>query len=376
MFNLKISLLYFALIAAAVGASLFMLDKRQGEATKIGEAQLEVLPRMFEVHKDLREQRLEDFALRLAQSELTARLETLLTFREDFRVVDRLICSEEEGVKCDMTNTVFSEQRSAVAMKHFGDTTFTKFAADLLGRVKEYHPDWKPEDETSFTEATIKQLAECFGRGSTQCDWLITYNALQEVLPRMKRETTVGAAAEGPDVVLVFDSKGVGLASASASQWSNNSKYKDRVKRLRTFVTGRKHKGVVPVSFDLMKLEEQDETQYLVAMVPIVGKNDEFQGAILVGEGINKRIAAADKRVFDADVTYILEDKLLASTLEQEAEQKFLLTSANVEKRLKMHIVKNESWLAVSIPYYSMPRAPSGDVTDGTRPVFFKIERI
>ncbi len=354
MFNVKVSLLYFLLIALCVVSIVVIVGEKKEEAVAQAERNLQRMPHIFEVHKELRESRLRDFAHRLGTSELRTRLRVLRKFRKQFIEVDRYICSSETGVKCDMTNTVFSAERARIAEEEFGATTFKAFTDKLLVEVGKYRRGWSDADQATFRTATMERLRECFGRGSTQCDWSFTYSALQEVLPKLRAEVErVGEEGRSPDLVLVFDGHGVGIANADNDGWSYRREYMDLVGRLRSFQNNER-KGVRPVYYDLRTFAETGETEYLSAMVPITADDDEtFVGAILVAEAITQKLVDSEKKIFDTEVTYIMDDKALASTVEQDS-YRFLLASAKVNNRLKRHLVSSEKWLGVSIPYYTL----------------------
>ncbi len=372
MFNVKISLLYFLLIALCVVSIVVIVGEKKEEAVAQAEWNLQRMPHIFEVHKELRESRIRDFAHRLGTSELRARLRVLREFRKQFIEVDRFICSAETGVKCDMTNTVFSAERARIADETFGESTFKAFTEKLLAAVGGYRRTWTDADKEAFRQETRDRLKECFGRGSTQCDWSFTYHALRQVLPELRKEAErVGDEGRSPDLVLVFDGHGVGIANADNDGWSYRREYMDLVARLRSFQI-KERKGVRSVYYDLRKFEDMGETEYLIAMVPITAGDDEtFVGALLVGEAITRKLVESEKKVFDTEVTYIMDDKALASSVEQDSYM-FLLASAKVNNRLKWHLVSSEKWLGVSIPYYTLgARAPKqGDKKADAVPTF------
>ena len=355
MFNVKISLLYLLLITLCFSAIMVIVGEQKEEAVKSGQAQLQALPALFGTHKELREKRLEEFARRLGTSELSARMRSLYEFRKKFIDVDKYICSDETGVKCDMQNPAFSQERSRLAASEFGETIFKEFSDQLTKLTRPYHPKWSPEDAKGFQEESVKTLGECFGRGSTQCDWRFTFDGLDTVMDEL-REAVGGDERRVPDLVLVFDGQGVGIASHRLDRWSYERKYIDLVVRLRQFVLSRDTKGVSPVYFDLLNFKEISEQEYVVAMVPVTGKNDEFYGAILVAEAVDGDMVSADKELVSAEVTYAT-DRALASSLER-GQFTPLLGGAKVKNRLKKHIVSSEDWVAISFPYYTSIQAP------------------
>lgn len=349
MFNVKVSLLYFLLITLIVVSLSVTVGQSKTEAVVQAETALKSMPGMLVVRKELRERRLRDFADRIGNSPLAAALVALHEFRRDFIEVDRFICSPETGVKCDLQHPSFSIERARIAEKRYGQTTFKRFTQRLASLNDRWRPGWSKEDRQVFVEDTAKTLQDCFGRGSAQCDWRFTHDALTAVLEAIREEQGV-ARTVGADIVLVFDSKGIGIANSNNDDWSYRREYVDLVGRLRTFISKADTRGLIPVYHDLLKFEETGQTEYLATMVPILGADNEFLGAVLVGESITGKLVGEDKSVFGKDVTYIWNDKPVASTMANE-DYKFMLASTKVDQRLKRHLVKSEDWLGISLPY-------------------------
>ena len=348
MFNVKISLLYFLLITLIVVSLSVTVGQSKTEAVVQAETALKSMPGMLMVRKELRERRLRDFADRVGNSPLAAALVALHEFRRDFIEVDRYICSPETGVKCDLQHPSFSSERARIAEKRYGQTTFKRFSDRLTALNDQWRPGWSKEERAAFSTDATKTLQDCFGRGSAQCDWRFTHDALMEVLDATQQEQG-GAKAVGADIVLVFDSTGSGIANSNNDDWSYRREYVDLVGRLRTFIAKSDTRGLIPVYHDLLKFEETGQTEYLATMVPIMGADNAFLGAVLVGESITGKLVEKDKSVFGKEVTYILNDKPVASTMANE-DYKFMLASTKVDQRLKRHLVKSEDWLGISLP--------------------------
>ncbi|MFT5430919.1 MAG: hypothetical protein ACI9OJ_001598 [Myxococcota bacterium] len=353
MFNVKVSLLYFLLIVLSVVGITVTVGEGKNEAIRQAENTLRSMPGVFEIHKNLREKRLRDVANRIGGSELRAQLRTLRDFRGEFIQVDQYICSPDTGVLCDLSHPSFSAERARIAEEQYGTTTFNSFASKLFERVKLHHPEWDDAAKSNFVSDTKKRLKDCFGRGSTQCDWQFAYDSLQSVLGDLKREEGhVGPGVGLPDLVLVFDSQGIGLANGQNDAWSYRREYVDLVAELRQFVSRQGAGAQRPIYYTLLSLRETGETEFLVGLVPVVDDDGTFLGAVMAGESISGRMVEAEKALFEKDVTYILDDKPLASTLDRE-EYKFTLASTKKANRLKVHLVSNPTWLGISVPYYS-----------------------
>lgn len=358
MFNVKVSLLYFLLITLIVVSLSITVGQSKSEAVVQAETALKSMPSMLVIRKELRERKLRDLADRIGNSYLSAALVALHEFRQDFIEVDRYICSPTTGVKCDLQHPSFSIERSRIAEKKYGPTIFKRFTQRLAALNERWRPGWTAEDKSTFMQDTSTSLQDCFGRGSAQCDWRFTHEALTSVLEAIRAEQG-GTKTVGADIVLVFDSAGIGIANSNNDDWSYRREYVDLVGRLRQFISKADTLGLIPVYHDLLTFEETGDTEYLATMVPILGTDNKFLGAILVGESITGKLVEEDKSVFGKDVTYILNDKPLASTMTNN-ENKFMLASTKVDQRLKRHLVKSEAWLGISLPYARLAgRSPS-----------------
>ena len=360
MFNVKISLLYFLLVALVVTTIHVIVQQEKDEANLQAEKVMERAPAVFAVRTELREKQMLDFARRLAEGELKYHVQTLHEFREDFIEVDKYICSEDTGVKCDLPIR-YDEKRAKIAEDAYGDSTFAPFSRKLAKHVKLFHPEWQGEDEQRYTAEARKRLQQCFGRASKRCDWRFTYDALLQAFGSAKEDLEgQGKAEQVPDVALVYDARGIGIASVDDDGWSDSKEHVGMVERLRQYVNSRPVHRSTPVYYDLLKLQGLGETEYLVAMVPLVSSKGRFLGAVLVGYSVTGKIVETEKRIFDKEITYILGDKPVATTM-SSGQFKFLLGSVHVTERLKKHIVTNDDWVAVSIPYFAfstrMPRA-------------------
>ncbi|HIA00459.1 MAG TPA: hypothetical protein EYN66_00845 [Myxococcales bacterium] len=354
-----------------------------GEKTTVRmvEARLSTKVRAFKVHKELREARLRGFSNRIGSSQVGAVLEVLADYSKQLVEVDRFICDEKTGIKCDMVHPQFNAERSKKVAVQFGATLFAELSEKLAIRFKDFHPEWTAKDIERVKAENRRKLIKCFGRGSAQCDWSFTYEALcgshagavdanghakelcaGGVLSDLRKEQVwPGGHGSGPDLVLVFDSKGIGIANAQNSQWSSRSEFTDLVDRLRKFVLRGSNKGVIPAYYELLEWEDGEAAVYLVAIVPLVSPKGEFLGAVLTGESISGKMVASEKRIFADDITYIVGDKPLASTM-NEVDYKHFLSSANVARRLKAHSANSDKYFALSVPYFDYPgNAPKGE---------------
>ncbi len=348
MFNVKVSLLYFLLIALSVVGMMLSVGQERQAAVSLAEASLKSIPNLYEATRELRERRMKELGTRLAASEVADALELLADFRKDFVEIDKVICSAEEGVPCDPANPAFDERRAKLADERFGETTFKAFSDAMAERHKARNGGAVPDTEVRIK----KQLRDCFGRGSTRCDWEFSYAALRSALERVLQ----GSAADVlPDVVMVFDSQGIGLAHAQNDGWSFRSELADTVLRAKSLLVPGQPS---PAYFDVLTFRETGEARYLVTVMPVVGANSRFVGAVMLGHSVTKKLVDAEQSLFGRDVTYILDDKPIESTMER-ADYQFMLASAKVDARMKTHLVASDDWLGVSVPY-----AARGETTD------------
>ena len=348
MFNVKISLLYFLLIALSVVAIVVIVEYEKEDALIQAEAGMVRAPAAFYAHTQLREQQMRRFASRLAGSELKANVQTLLDYRDDFIEVDKYICDETTGVPCGFP-IEYDKVRSEKAEAAWGQNTFKPFSEDLMKRVEAYHPGWTEVEKKTFTDDARRRLKVCFALASKRCDWRFTYDALGASFGALKEDLVKEGTPELiPDVVLVFDAMGKGIASAEDAGWSDKEDHISIVNRLKRYAASWGMRGTPPVYYDLMELRE---SKHMVAMVPMSNEKGRFIGAVLVGYSISGKMVQADKKIFDREVTYLLGESPVASTMKTD-DAKFLQASVPVADRLKKHVVRNDGYIAISMPYY------------------------
>jgi|GEM_PF-5671163 hypothetical protein len=365
MFNAKISLLYFLLVLLSVVSILMTVWSKQDAAVTQIRQSMESLPEVFRLHQELREERLRDYAIRVGNSEIKARLRVLHDVRADFLKVDRYILDAETGVPVSVPGA--EEQRKKLAQEKFGETVFKQFASDLTREVKAYKT-WSDKEEQAFQAGVTNRLSECF-HWSKRCAWAFSYLPLvNDVLPMMKRTSNAFDAGPGtPDLLLVFDSDGTGLAKANdGGAWSNNDDFKGMVQALRGRVKNAGPAGLRQSTFDVVRMEE---TLYLVAVAPILGTNGQFLGAIMAGESVTGRMVGSEETLFAHEVTYLSgtrsEETVIATTLSPPSGAQFMLASAKGTHKMKSHPVSSENWVGISFPYYSFRAVPSGDSAYG-----------
>jgi len=352
MFNVKISLLYFLLVVLSVVSILMTVWTKQDEAVdQIGQT-MESVPEMFRLHQELREERLREYANLVGGSELQARIKALHGARGDFLEVDRFILDPETGVPGSVPSA--HEQRKALAVEKFGATVFQRFANSLTKEMKRYRK-WNDSSEKSFRTNVLSRLGKCFD-WSKRCVTPFLYVPLVEkVLPSLKAEGRSFDAGPGtPELLLVFDADGVGMAKANdGGAWSNNTDFRGMVQSLRERVKAAGPAGARQSTVEAIRLQE---ALYLAVLVPVLDSDGRFIGAIMAGESVTGRTVGPEKSLFGYEVTYLsghrAEETIIATTVHPPSDTEFMVTTAKGTHKMKRHSVVSEKWVGIGFPYF------------------------
>ena len=365
MFNVKLSVLYFLLIVLTVLTVVYVVNDEEDRALQTVESQVRDATNQFRVNKALREAKLREFALQIGKSEVGARLRALGDFRDAFVQVDRHICDPDRGgVKCDLNRPQHSDQRSRLATRVFGDSVFDPFTERVLRYTAALRRKMPEDAKARLKKRLRNQLEDCFGRGSTRCDWRIAYDGLVRAAKRIKVQAGIN-----PDLVLVFDAEGIGVASEGIPTWSSRPDFQAQVRRLRDYVDRSDGASAMPVFHDVVRLQDTGETAYLSVMVPILTPERKFVGAAMAGMAIGGALVAMERQLLGYEVTYLLDGRSLHSTIDDYRAAMF---SAKVTQRLKDHAVEADGWIGWSFPYFPYPTlAPAEGEGAQERPMDF-----
>jgi len=105
---------------------------------------------------------------------------------------------------------------------------------------------WKHQTKQEFMKIVRADLASCTATYRTKCKFEFTYRPLKRITDRLRQENAYGVV---PDVVILSDARGTGLADADDATWSNKSVADIGVVRaaMRSNTTGARRRPVVPM---------------------------------------------------------------------------------------------------------------------------------
>ncbi len=262
---------------------------------------------------------------RLADGELAAILRAVAQHDAALRSTAAAVCRRDTGVVCDPDHPSFSAERARIAEERFGETVLGPFSETLARNVAA-----SVSGADAATTATPREASEvrkvvrkCFGSDIPLCGWRLAYEALcgagradathgapgaapctGGLISRLAR----GVAERTPDLVLVFDGFGKGVASAFDPDWTASDELEDVVAQVRRF------ERAAPV-IELVTLRRETSVSYLTAVIPVRSDTGTFAGAVLVGSVIDVALAQRFAAAIGRDVSLGLRERFLGSSV-------------------------------------------------------------
>lgn len=365
MFKLKISLLYLLLIVLSVVTVWFAVDASSEEAEGRLVARVRDAFPAFEKMRELQELGMHGAATAIATSEVEAYLRTLEDFRGDLVDIEREVYSRWPESKNPREEEAQRKLREDWVAGH---TDFLdRFTEQLASRVEAVRGDaaWSKHSREDFVRDKRRTLQICSAYAVNNCFFQFTYFPLKEAAERILPGTV---EAFRPTLAILVDDRGVGWARSDNATWS------DKVKFGETYpiIHMARRQGVM---HDLVLMDE-GLSYYFVTVVPI-HTGDRHLGSIMVGLPVDEKLTRELSRSIGADVTLVLDDKPIQSTLKDEDYNQFVrkaLEGLAGEDRYRMVRFGDDLYEAVSFYYYRPDRATEAALSGMGMMVDRKIE--
>jgi hypothetical protein len=392
MLNIKISMLFFLIVLLSVVATLSVIGLQRDAAVEDAEAAISSASETYRVQQQLRQTRLRQYAERIGNSEIKASLETFAEFRDEFKRIDTDILNPlKNGVPWSVRKV--SEARRQMAEGTFGDI-LNQFSRALVARLKKYggetwmskkvrqrwrsratYADWATR-AVSDAELRIEVMralvgtphvgdneTACFSGHSEICVADFSYQPLDHVVKQPKAGNAFRRLGlKRPEFVLVFDSMGRGVADSRLGKVSNFRDHEDQVIELKRKVEENTDPTVNPIYYELLNPTQRDEEDYLTVLVPVVNDKGKFVGAVMTGESVRGGMVMTAKRLLKYDVSYILGDRVIASSI--GGNPTFLVAKtgeSTIDRLHQRRIPDNEDWYGVIFPYNTYgTKVPAG----------------
>lgn len=303
MFRLLLSLIYLAL--TVIGAIVVHLAVTEAAAPVDQglESRVEVSHMGHNTLRRLRDLQLRDLAAGLAESELEAYLGVLEDNRQPMLKLEAEVYNTHPG---DVTDPKLLEARKAFVQTK--SEFLDQFATSLADRIeaakgKAY---WETRPRADFESDTKEILTVCSAYSVAQCFFRMSYYPLKDRVDQIRRDNPYGIR---PDLVVITDERGTGLANADRPKWSDDSRFAETYPLIRKV-----REGVI--TRDVIQLEGND-SYFFVAAAPIF-EGDTFRGAILTGVEIDDGLLRGESQILGLKVSYLDGKKLIRSTLSEQ----------------------------------------------------------
>lgn len=291
MFRLKLTLvLAFALTVGAFTASQLI-----GSGVAEVESRLrEDVSKTYLAYgrvKKLRDLQMKDAAAAIASSEIGAYLGVLADYRKRMLEVEAEVYQAIPGPPND---EALQEERTAYVKERRGEflTAFAEDLANRLERARAVPNPWAEKTRADTITELEESLAVCNSFGVNNCVYRFSYVPLAALIKDMRAEARFGIQ---PDLVIMVDHRGVGVADADRASWS------DQIRFGADFpVTQEVKKGVI--LRDIIKLHDSD--YYFVTAAPVFEQKT-YRGSVLVGVAIDAELMREQGEVLGRQVGFL-----------------------------------------------------------------------
>ena len=181
--------------------------------------------------------------------------------------------------------------------------------ADAVLRLERFLGDaaWRGRTRAELTTQIRRDLLHCAALGASACLAHFAHRALHDRVEALRAKLAQGSATYAPDIALVVDASGNGLADADNPAWPDAKAFASYVPALSEALAS----GAIVR--DVARLPGR-ESWYLVAAAPIL-EGRETRGAVLVATRLGADRARTDADYIGLDVAWIVAGDVVASTM-------------------------------------------------------------
>ncbi|MEZ4269174.1 MAG: hypothetical protein R3F39_22690 [Myxococcota bacterium] len=309
MFRLLLSLLF--LVVAALGALGVHLgiEKATQPLDQDTDARVQASGPVYERSQRLRELVLSDFAQAVASSEVGAYLDVLASERARMLKIEADAYAAHPGAP--EGGAAYEARKGWIsAQTEFLDALSTRLAERIEQRMGvEY---WVAHPREAFLKQFTDTVAACNATSVSTCFFRLSFYPLETAV---KRLTAEGAGRVKPDMVVVTDDRGTGIADVDKPKWSDDTRFSERYPLIRGAREGARARDIVQ--------RDGGNSYYFVVAAPVMaGAN--FSGTVLVGVEIDDGFIRDESWALGYEVSYLDGSKLIRSTLNAEDQKEIL----------------------------------------------------
>ena len=181
--------------------------------------------------------------------------------------------------------------------------------ADTVLRLERFLGDaaWRGRTRAELTTQIRRDVLHCAAVTARACVAHFSHFALHDRVEALRAKLAQGSATYAPDIALVVDASGNGLADADSPAWPDAKAFASYVPALSEALAS----GAIVR--DVARLPGR-ESWYLIAAAPIL-EGRETRGAVLVATRLGADRARTDADYIGLDVAWIIAGDVVASTM-------------------------------------------------------------
>jgi hypothetical protein len=309
MFRLLLSLLF--LVVAALGAlGVHLGIEKASEPLELAlDARVQGSAQSYKHAQRLRELVLADFAQAIASSEVGAYLDVLASERARMLKVEADAYQAHPGPP--EGGPAYDARKGWIsAQTEYIDAMSQKLAERLERRVGARF--WEANPREAFLKQFAENLAACSATSVSTCFFRLTFYPLESVVGRI---ATTGATRTKPDMVVVTDDRGTGVADVDKPKWSDDTRFSERYPLIRRARDGAVVRDIVQ--------RDGGNSYFFVVAAPVLA-DGAFSGTVLVGLEIDEGFIREESDALGLQVSYLDGSKLIRSTLSADDQKEVL----------------------------------------------------
>lgn len=338
MLRLKLILI---VTVALIGLSFFVTRLFDGVAeSERGQLREEVTraERAFSAIKRNMELELFGLATELARSDVAAWLGVVQDHEE------RLIALERElyqAVPGSVSDEAKASARARWIEQNHGPL-MERLANEVADRLERFAgvAVWKVRSRLEVVAEAKKMLVLCNAVGFNNCVFRFAHYPLRERVLAIREAPRVRSV--GPDVAIVVNEDGRGIADADVSQWSDVKDYADKVPAVvEALASGAAVR-------DIARLPNRDGW-FVLAVSPIV-EGATRRGAVLIATPLDLERLRKDRDFVGLDVGWLFGTELAMSTLPSEDAHTLSVELKEAGELSRASLVEGAHFIAAVAP--------------------------
>ena len=257
---------------------------------------------------------------------------------------DRLIALERDVYRA-VPGSVSDEGRAAARAKWVTDNRgelIERLANEVADRLERFGgvAVWKARPRFEVVAEARKMLTLCNAVGVNNCVFRFAHYPLRERVLAIRDAPHMRGV--GPDVAIVVDEDGIGIADADVSQWSDVKNFADKVPAvIEALATGAAVR-------DIGRLPNRSGW-FALAVAPIV-EGATRRGAILVATPLDVERLRRVRDLVGFDVGWLLDGELALTTLPAEAAHALSLELAAANDISRASLVEGAHFMTAVSP--------------------------